>query len=113
IKNFEGFRKNLKIQIILFAFEMQKKKLKKCKPSYLHKKVTKNNSKSSNLHTKCKKKLKKNPKKSKSSYCIRNAKKETKKDPIHLSYLHSKCKKEIKSYLHKKVIKNNYKSSNL
>ena len=42
---------------------MQKKKLKKCKPSYLHKKVTKNNSKSSNLHTKCKKKLKKNPKK--------------------------------------------------
>jgi len=40
-----------------------KKETKKCKPSYLHKKVTKNNSKSSNLHTKCKKKLKKNPKK--------------------------------------------------
>jgi len=56
------------------------------------------------------KEIKKNPN---HLICIRNAKKETKKDPIHLSYLHSKCKKEIKSYLHKKVIKNNSKSSNL
>jgi hypothetical protein len=62
-----------KIQIILFAYEMQKKKLKKIQyiylicirnakketKSYLHKKVTKINSKSSNLHMKCKKKLKK------------------------------------------------------
>ena len=41
-------------------------------------------------------------------------KKETKKDSIHLiSYLHSKCKKETKFYLHKKVTKNNSKSSNL
>ena len=60
------------------------------------------------------KEIKKNPKKIQIIlFAYEMQKKETKKDPIHLSYLHSKCKKEIKSYLHKKVIKNNSKSSNL
>src|SRR5437764_9358172 len=56
------------------------------------------------------KEIKKNLKKSKSSYLHTKCKKETKKDPIHLSYLHSKCKKEIKSYT-RRMKKNLQKSA--